>query len=346
MNLKELAQRNIDREIQLPHLDTPTFEVDGKAFAWNPIVAGIDRTLTAKFARKELFWPNLRNSKAIACFSDYGGMHKDAAYKTFSFLLCDMGCIDPFCDTTDEIRKKHKIFDPRKEIAFKSFKAGPLIRMMPEYLKAADIIINGIVFTCAISNKIKSPLGIDTPALRSELKTRFDEAGISGYKDTVIEDLIIKVHVLAYLISISSNPGQRIFWMTDHDEIASNEHQIKSLLEFVQFSTGMYSKGKKLLDLGFALPFSGEGKRWYDLLSIPDIVAGSVEYALKRSHVSTDIVANSATNNVLKWLTYHSVGMKKYVVEFDQEKDGISACGIEFNSKDTVKDADKILIEM
>lgn len=342
MNLQQLAQQNIDRDIKLPHFDGSTFKYDGKEFAWNRIVAGIDRTLTAKFDRKELLWPNLRNANAIACFSDYGGMHKRASHKTYSFLLCDMGCIDPFCDATDELRKKHRIFDPRKEIAYKSFKAGPIIRIMPEYLRAADIIVNGVVFTCAISNKINSPLGIDTPELLAGVKDNFEAAGISGYSDSVLEDLIIKVHILAYLISISSNSGQRIFWMTDHDEIASNKKQIASLIEFIQIAVGMYLKGKRLLDLGFALPFSDEGKRLYDLLSIPDIAAGAVEFALKQSQISKDIHANTATNEVLKWLSYHGVGMKKYVVEFQQEDDQLSACGIEFNAPNLLQDQDKI----
>lgn len=337
MNTEELAQRNIDQNLELPWLNPNGPEGDAiPNTEWNPIIAEIDKKLAAREDRSELLWPNLRDGKSIACFSDYNGTNKGAHYKTYSFLLCDYDCIGVFHNIMTEIREKHKLKDNWKEIAYKDFGMGQLSRMIPEYLLASDYIVNGVVFTCVISKEIYSPLSNGDKEVLNLIREQLSKIGITSYKDSVIEDLILKVHIISYLISLSANADekQKIFWMSDHDEIASNKIQVDQLMKFFESSLRLYSK-KKLYDIiGFALPFDEGNQMLGDLLSIPDVVAGSIENYLSNEKKSKDFKIRSATNEVLMWLSNQGIGLKKYTVLFEKKDGNIHSSSLNFELKE------------
>jgi hypothetical protein len=249
----------------------------------------------------------------VGIFSDYGGEHNSSRYYTYSFLTCAFGSLDPFKQQMDALRKRSSL--GTKEIAFKSFRHGPMYRAIPDYLRIVDSYINGIIFTLAVEKDISSLFGPGGPETSNSMLTALEQRGFGRVALHIGEKLFRVLHCVAFLVALLGHPGQKIFWMTDHDAIGETSERHKSLLDMLNSVLPLYTD-KPFSFLGGARPFGPRAFEYLDLLSIADIAAGTIAQVLssidKLGKENAQI--KEGGEQVLRWLCHNSVTLKKFTM--------------------------------
>ncbi len=254
----------------------------------------------------------------IGIFSDYGG-ERTGKYLTYSFLVCAFGSLDPFKIQMAKLRNKANLGE--KEIAFKSFKHGPLHRMLPDYLQLVDSYVSGLVFTLVVDRQIPSLLGPAGTA--SLLVDALAEQGYGRAKPDVAEKLFRIIHTIAFLIALLAQQGQKLFWMTDHDAISETPERHERLLHLLNRVLPLYTT-KTFGLLGGALPFKPRATEYLDLLSLADVAAGATAECLTGVDTVGLLKAQvkDGADHVLRWLCYDSVTLKKLCIMVKRDADG------------------------
>jgi hypothetical protein len=104
-----------------------------------------------------------------------------------------------------------------------------------------------------------------------------EDVGLGGRGSREVEKLLRIVHMVAYLIALLGVDGQKILWMSDHDATCANPKQHESMMAVLQRVLAIYSRpGVTYPLLGGALPFKPRSVEMNDLLSLSDVVAGSI----------------------------------------------------------------------
>jgi hypothetical protein len=121
--------------------------------------------------------------------------------------------------------------------------------------------------------------------------------------------------------------------MTDHDEICPNSTLHGQLLEIFGRVLPIYERpGCKFDKKGGAIPFRERSVEMNDLLSLPDLAAGTLgDYLSKRAVLPPDeILVKPGTDKVLLWLGNPSVGLKKCCFFLRKIGDSIARGSIAF----------------
>src|SRR4029077_2627973 len=109
------------------------------------------------------------------------------------------------------------------------------------------------------------------------------EHGLGKRKRHVAEKLVRIVHLSAFLIGLLAHNNQKIFWMTDHDAICANNELHQQTLNLFQRVLGLYARPSYNFPLiAGARPFPERNLQMLDLLSITDVVAGSLAHYLSQ----------------------------------------------------------------
>jgi len=94
---------------------------------------------------------------------------------------------------------------------------------------------------------------------------------------------------------------------------------------------GLYTT-KKFPILGYAKSFGKDSTLLLDLLSVPDLVAGSIEHYLTRKDNLAELTIKDGANKILVWHGYQGLALKKYAFIFRPgEKGGIMAGTLNFD---------------
>lgn len=279
---------------------------------YTAISNALQEHLLCSYARGKLILPNLKafNNESVAAFSDYSG-EGSGKYNTYSVLVCGWNLVGPFHNKMKEIRQKHSLGD--KEISFKDFGMGQVARALPEYLVALNNLVPLLV-TLAVDKRLATLFGPEPKASKSLLVETLEDTGLGSWKPNVAEKLVRIVHLVAFFVGLLTNDGQKIFWMTDHDEISPNEEQFKNSLALFQRVLGLYARdGYKFPIIGGAIPFAERSIEMLDLLSVTDVVAGSLEQYLTQKDLAgvEGIQVKPGADHVLRWLAHDGIGIKK-----------------------------------
>lgn len=271
-------------------------------------------------------------NQAVSVFSDYSG-ESSGRYNTYSILLCCWNLLGPFHEKMREIREKNKLGD--KEISFKDFGMGQIRRAIPEYLITLNNLVPGLLVTLVVDKEIPTLFGESRKETGLKLAEILKTEGIGSWKPKAAEKLIRIVHLVAFFVGLLARDGQNIFWMTDHDEICPTREKHQELLNLFQRVLGLYARdGYAFPIIGGALPFNERSLMMLDLLSVADIVAGSVESYMsqRRTAASADeIKIKPAAADVLEWLSTDGIGLKKLnVVIMADEKHRMTAGRLDF----------------
>jgi hypothetical protein len=274
----------------------------------------------------------LRN-QTIGIFSDYGGEDASSRYFTYSFLVCAYGSLDPFKRQMAALRETSGIGE--KEIAFKDFRHGPSLRMLPAYLRLTDHYISGLLFTLAVDKTIPSLFGPGNSETRRLMADALAKGGYGAVSPKLGEKVFRIVHCIAFLVALLGNAGQKIFWMTDHDPIAETPERHTKLLGVLNAVLPLYTT-KPFSFLGGARPFRPRALELLDLLSVSDIAAGVIAQCLS----SIDILGQQNAqvklggDQVLRWLCHNSVTLKKFAMTVKRLPDGIVGSGpVDFEAR-------------
>ena len=286
----------------------------------------------------KIFLPDLSfENDTIFILSDYGGESSNSKYLTFSFLLCSYKQLAPFYEEMSKIREKNGLNEPSKEISFKDFHYGPISRSLDDYLKAINILVPGLIFTLVVNKNVQTVFGNDKKSAQKFLTKTLKEYGFGDWKPNVAEKLILILHSMSYLIGLLSKDNQKLFWMTDNDAIAPNKEKFNITLDLFSRILNLYTKNK-FEPFGGATPFEEKDYKFLDLLSIPDIVAGSIEHYLTRDKKMEDLTVSEGANKVLMWLALDGISLKKQSIIINRISGGLQYGILKFNLKEPPED--------
>lgn len=286
----------------------------------------LDEILGQMAARRQLFLPNLQaHNDTVLVLSDYGGESPDSNYLVYSFLVCSYKPLAAFQRIQGELRSEHSLNNPVKEFAFKSMGYGPQDRALEGYLRNLDQLVPGIVFSVVIEKGL-SLWGVDQKADRSELADILSELGLGTWKGPVAEKLVTVVHLVAYFAGLLVDEGQNLCWITDHDAIVANVEKTQNVGKLLHFTLEKYTT-KELGKVMYGKSFGKDETLFLDLLSCPDIVAGTLEHYLTRDDKMDELTIKEPTNKVLRWHSYQGIGMKKYAFIFRKGEKGTILSG-------------------
>jgi hypothetical protein len=298
------------------------------------LVQRIEADLKRRSAEGKLLLPDLSAlaNRSVGIFSDYSG-EGAGDYFTYSFLVCAFNTLGAF---RAEMKRLRAAFDlGTKEIAFKHFGMGQVRRMLPAYLAALNGYVPGLLFTLVIDKRIPSVFGPPDKASRQQITRRLQEFGFDKAKPKTIEKLLRVTHIAAYLTALLALDGQKIFWMSDHDEICANKAMHDDLLKVFQNVLALYTT-KTFPLLGGALPFADRDIGYLDLLSAADVTAGSLaQYFTDRDAVGEEAArVKEGAEQVLLWLCHDGLGLKKLSLLMRLGDDGTLVSGpIDFTPK-------------
>jgi SEC-C motif len=296
-------------------LKTPNLDIlhHDKLEVYTPLARMLQEKIKQYDAANKLILPDLSVSgnQTAAIFSDYSG-EGPGDYHTYSILVCGWNLLGAFHKRMQVIRARHKL--GTKEIAFKDFRMGQLQRALPEYLTAVNNLLPGFLLTLAVHKNVLSLFGPSEKATRTHLAEVLGTHELGTWKPDVAEKLLRITHLAAFLSGLLVHNGQKIFWMTDHDAIAANDTLHQNALKLFGRILPLYTRpGYTFPLLGGARPFEERSVAYLDALSVPDIVAGSIEQLLtQRDRVPfEDIRVKEGCDKVLKWLAHDGIGLKK-----------------------------------
>ena len=252
-------------------------------------------------------------NNSLGIFSDYSGEGAGSSnYFTYSVLVCGYGYTSVFHDKMARIRTKYQLGET--EIAFKEFRRGKLRAALPDYLAAANEL-PGFLCTIAVDGRIVTLFGPHNDrTVYRRLKDGLLSEGLGDWDVAVVEKLMRVVHMAAYLAALLAADDQKIFWMSDHDSICPNEGKHGSMMAIFDRVLRIYTRpGVDYPLIGGARPFDPPSVEMNDLLSIADVVAGSVAQYLTKSDTENpdEIVLKSGAEKVFRFLGTEGIGLRK-----------------------------------
>ena len=330
-----------------PHLDILRQEYKGQ---YSILVETVQEKLLMSHQQGRLVLPNLAayGNKVIGVFSDYGGEHKEARYLTYSILVCTFDIRDWLADTMWEIRQQYQL--ESKEIAYKDFRMGQILRALPDYLLTLDNYLPGFLLTLAVQKKAIETFSVTSKDSANLLEGDLQAIGVEGRKPRVNEKLARIVELVAFLTALLGKDGQKVFWMTDHDEISPSNAKHEETLRAFQVLLRAFCRDHQVFSLvGGALPFEQRDLGMLDLLSATDICAGALaEYLTQREmHDPDNIVVKPGCEHVLQWLAHDGVGLKKMNIVIRKIDDAtIESAEIKFVPSNAPKNVTIVPISM
>ena len=264
--------------------------------------------------RGKLILPNLAafGNKTVGVFSDYGGEHKGAKYLTYSVLVCIYDLRDLFSEKIREIREQHQLGS--KEISYKDLGMGQVRRALPDYLLTLSNYLPGFLLTLAVQKSVLEIFKSSAEETSNLLEAALKSVGVEGRKPKVNEKLMRVVELVAFLTALLGKDGQKVFWMTDHDEISPTNAKHEETLKAFEALLRVFCRNNQAFSLvGGALPFEQRDVGTLDLLSATDLCAGALaEYLVKREvREPNEIEVKPGCEHILQWLAHDGIGLKK-----------------------------------
>lgn len=284
-----------------------------------PIIKELEKKLNALAVSKSLLLPNLETSnETIAIFSDYGGETKKSHYRVFSFLICAYNALGVFKDVQKQLREQYKLNDPFKEFSFKTLGYGPMDSALPEYLLNINNLVPGVVISVVVEKGNFCLWGSNKKMAQKEMVKLLKDNGFGEWKGEVAEKLATVVHLVSYFVALFAKDGQKIFWQSDNDAIMANDEKKANAGRLLASVLGRYTSAK-FETIGYATSFDRniDSAMFLDLLSLPDLVAGSIEHYLTRQRgMKEELTVKDGANELLVWHSYQGVVLKKYAFIF------------------------------
>lgn len=300
--------------------------------------------------RGKLILPDLAafGNNTVGVFSDYGGEHKEAQYLTYSVLVCSWDFRDLFSDKIKEIRQQYQM--GKKEISYKDLRMGQMQRALPDYLLTLSNFLPGFLLNLVVHKNASEVFKSSAKETNNLMEAAFKSIGVEGRKPKVNEKLMRVTELVAFLTALLGKDGQKVFWMTDHDEISPTNAKHQETLKIFNALLNAFCRNNQVFSLvGGALPFDERHVGTLDLLSATDLCAGALtEYLTQREVREQDkIRVKPGCEYVLQWLAHDGIGLKKMNIIVRRGADQpIESAVIEFGLEDPPKDVTIIPISV
>ncbi len=303
------------------------FQLPASRPSW--FTARLDETIRG-FARDGRFlqMPSFHGAEAIGIFSDYGGSHAESRFDTYTFLFADFGALGTFNERVKAIRDRTRL-PRRREIAFKALREGNVTAVVPDVLRAADMI-PGLLFTLAVEKTVGSILSGDADA-PEQIQAQLRSAGLQSWGSRQDAERLIRVlHSVAYWLSLLGREGMKTLWMSDNDAIHGRS-------AFPEDFPSAYARALPLFNapafsiVGTAKSFKVDTEQPFphEAVSITDLVAGAVSAHLTELRgVSQSERRHLVIADILTLLGHQSPFLKKLTFVIQQQPDGTIATGL------------------
>jgi hypothetical protein len=215
----------------------------------------------------------------LAVFSDYAG--DSSTYWTFAYYITDFGLYPTLVRALARVKQEHGIVSPlaykeRKKLKrmaafngwFSEVRRHPGLLVLVAYDKAFEL----------------APAARRT---RREAKEKLSACGLDVGPDDALR--IVRVGSFIPLVGHLLEPHNRLFWAMDLDRILDTSARLQAFQRYVKHSV-VRAAGHEIAQIELCAPF----KEWddpitkkrlsqyEDLLSIPDMLAGSMAAVLAR----------------------------------------------------------------
>ena len=164
-------------------------------------------------------FPNGDRGRTLLSVCDFSGSHRSALFNTYAFLSLDMDKSSWWLNGQRAFRRD--VFRGGRRLSFKALNDDRRRKVLPIFLDAANAI-DGALMVVAIDKDFGSLFSEDDPSPDKEQL-------LAHWKLSVHEHLLRITHLGAVFVALTSKPGQNVYWITDHDDIASNERQLRAL---------------------------------------------------------------------------------------------------------------------
>ncbi|WP_075601694.1 hypothetical protein [Saccharicrinis aurantiacus] len=290
----------------------------------------LDSYFQAQHSKGELTLPELKTmgNESIAIFSDYGGEHKGSKYNSYSFLFCGWNHCYHISEALKKVRKKYDL--SKKEISFKDLDYGPSFRALDEYLETIDRNVYGFSLTILIDRKLSSLfIGNENIHLLKEI----ENAGLGRWHKKAAEKLMRILHVIGYVLPLIADSDQKVIWMSDKDPVIQNSEMFNNALGLLKAVLKVYSDNKYKQIGGSKLPFANKDIHTMDLLSVTDLIAGSVEQYFTTEQKEGSPFLKNGAEKVIKWLATSGDFLKKEVIRIHNVDNELRIEGIKFKKE-------------
>ncbi|HDR7670376.1 TPA: hypothetical protein QCX97_004286 [Bacillus wiedmannii] len=314
----------------------------------NPMLFELfNHNFISRMNEKKLLLPNFEKTETVCILSDYGGEASNSRYLTYSTTLVDYDFLGlNYVNAIKEIREKHGLNKPYKEIAFKDLRYGPIERALDEYLNMIDLSVNGLVFTLIVDKSVYSLFGENSPNTRKRIAEALENEGFGGWKPKTAEKLQRIITPIAYLTNLLIPYGKKLFWMTDEDSIIAKPEQHVACGKYFNSAIHQF-KGANYPTVGYAKPFEkGTDVLLLDLLSISDLVAGAIEHFYTREATQEDLTISNGANKILMWHANQGIAFKKLAFKIKYEDNKLSGGFVDFTLCNPLENVDYIDIIM
>jgi len=207
--------------------------------------------------------------------SDSSGIDPKSRYRADAFLCLDWDVSETWELARQEIRRN--LLPDGRRIAYKSLGDEVRGKALIPFLQAA-LHIRGVLVVALVNKRIRS-LGIGY-ANHPELKKH---AGLRAkWKDPELDTAVRLTHFLACLIAGLARPEQRVFWISDEDNLLNSQAHREDVARLLsRFSS--YYMPDHFGQLGIGTTELDEGDRWEeDISAIADLAAGALAEVANR----------------------------------------------------------------
>lgn len=289
------------------------FPTSREGVVFPPLTAAVDAVLRELHEREQLVLPDLgAPNQTIGIFSDYAGDDRGSDFVSYSFLLMAYNYHDVFGEEVQRLRQKFMMSHLEKEIAYKDRGFGPIARALPGYLEALDDRVAGWLVSVAVDKRLKTVMGFPGHEGEEEIRKQFESAGVGGWKTAVGERVLRVAHLASYLLAVVVGEGQKVFWMTDNDDIVANQTKGQRTMRIFQSLIPEYTR-KRVGTVGWAVPFQDPRSMVHeDLLSATDLACGAISGHLRLN--SDEAAATKAAEPIVRWLSRDGVGLRKILI--------------------------------
>jgi hypothetical protein len=213
--------------------------------------------------------PDLRASPAIYIASDYGGSHnKGAGQQIYSFLIVDEDAMTAWLEATVAIREILKVQD--RSISYKDLGDSIGAKLVEPFLTVANDL-NGILVSIGIDNRIKY--------LAPDARDNDKPPQFSTWKQPTYERMLRVAHTLNLIVAGLSREAQNVYWLSDHDDIVTNESRATATVDAVKRISSKYVS-YRLGDFiaSDTLQYKHQSSKLVaeDFAALPDLAAGAL----------------------------------------------------------------------
>jgi hypothetical protein len=269
--------------------------------------------------RPDVF-PDFSDDRTLLCASDYSGQHAAATHEVYSFVFTSLRRWHYWERERVALRGRHLL---SRTISFKSLNDVKRRRALPDFLAAASRL-EAITITVAVNKRLGS---VFSKTGRLDRSTA-DVLPLAGWKDSTVERLLRILHFSNLFVAGLSTAGQDLLWISDEDEIVSNEerHRLATKL------SGNILSNLLDHDLGhirFGTTASDDGSlQLEDFVAIADFTCGAVSEALTdlerdsktaSRHVVTPFSGRISPKSawLLQWLSNQNGSNSQVVISLD-----------------------------